>query len=649
MVRMPRLVALLPALVGAAVAQAAVIEIPAGPLVYLVDTATLQVDVREGGAAPVPLLRPLAEAGVNVVARNADAWSWTASEGLQVRLSTQGRTLKVSITGQEGQRWRLSLPEVSSGTWIVPDGQGMAFGVADPYWRSAFKQRQCFGGTTLLSFPAWTLLTGTRAVTYALDDGFQSELCLQDRNGLQASLAHDFVDGAYTLNLMVEVGEPHPLAPALFYRRYLQQQGRLRSFADKGVPALDRLFGAPHLYVWGDGRDLAFLDDMKALDIKKLVISYDQDPRTQRHLVGPAYLRKAWAMGYLAGPYEAFDNGQPDETADIPAAIWGPALYPSGCLRDRQGVIVPGFGNRGCQMSSEAIARHPGGFVPAQRYERHVRDGARQVFVDVDGFGDFHEDFSPAHPMTQAQDRQNIQARLEQGMRRFGLVLGSENVTAWSADMTHYSHGTGQAHVAAFWPLLRDPRFSGYWPPERPPLFFRRFTPTADEARALFEPADRLPLFEAVYHDAVVAVDRWNFSLTKVVGQEAGRYARSLLYGNPTMWNLDRRELSRTGGWLKAAHDDFQAVHGTSAPVALTDFAWLTDDHSVQRVRYADGRTVIANFGSKAWQGLPPNCARLTGTEARARTFCPPMAASRCPRRWADAAQGARGSTCPDG
>jgi hypothetical protein len=173
-------------------------------------------------------------------------------------------------------------------------------------------------------------------------------------------------------------------------------------------------------------------------------------------------------------------------------------------------------------------------------------------------------------------------------------------------------------------PLLNDPRFNGYWPPERPPIFFGRFTPTADEARALFEPADRLPLFEAVYHDAVVAVDRWNLSLTKVVGQEARRYAGSLLYGIPTIWNPDRRDLASTGVWLKAAHDDFQAVHGVSAPVALTDFAWLTDDRDVQQVGYADGRIVTANFGRKAWQGLPPNCIRVTGRAAPARTFCPP-------------------------
>jgi hypothetical protein len=218
---------------------------------------------------------------------------------------------------------------------------------------------------------------------------------------------------------------------------------------------LPRLFGAPQAYVWGDGRDLAFLDDLKALGVDRIVLSYDQDPRTHKHVVGPAYLAKASALGYLAGPYEAFDNGQPEATADMPSAIWGD-LYPSGCLRDAGGQVVTGFANRGCAMSSEAIARHPGPPSPASRYAGHIADGASQVFVDVDAFGVFVEDHSPDHPMSMARDRVNRLARLGMAIDRFHLVLGSENVTAWSSGVAHYSHGTAQAHASAVWPLLGD-------------------------------------------------------------------------------------------------------------------------------------------------------------------------------------------------
>ena len=110
----------------------------------------------------------------------------------------------------------------------------------------------------------------------------------------------------------------------------------------------------------------------------------------------------------------------------------------------------------------------------------------------------------------------------------------------------------------------------------------------------------------------------------KVAGLERSRFAHALLYGTPTMWNLDRKELARTGAWLKAAHDDFKTAHGWGAPVALIGFSWLSDDHLVQETRFADGRRLIANFGTVPWQGLAPDCVRLVRAGHAEVDMCPP-------------------------
>lgn len=606
-------------------AMAEPIQMRAGAVTYVVDPASLNIDAQAGGTSALNIMPPVHAPTNAVVIADGPGWRWSDAEGHSFRLSIEGTALRLRISGQNGTTLSWRLPKAIEGTWLVPDGEGMAYKVDDPFWRSEFRHRhaQCLGGTTLLSFPAWTYLGGKTAISYGLGDGFLSSLCLRDDDGLQATLVHDFADGAGTLDLLFDIGPPNPLAPALFYRQILKQRGQLKTFADKSVPNLPRLFGAPHAYVWGDGRNVRFLDDLKALGIKRLVLSYDQDPHQDKHLVGSHYLRRAYALGYLAGPYDAFENGQPAKTADSPAAVWGDDLYPSACLIDAKGKVVSGFANRGCEMSSEAIARHEP-FVPAARYAKHIADGASHVFIDVDAFGVFYDDFSTDHPMTMSRDRDHRLRRLGLGISQFHLVLGSENVTAWSAGVAHYSHGTAQAHVSAVWPIQSDKRFGGYWPPERQAIYFAPFQPTANEARTLFGPMDRLPLFEAVFHDSVVAMDRWEFGMMKVAGMERNRFARSLLYGTPTMWNLDRRELKRVGPWLKAAHDDFLTIHGAATPVALTGFEWLAPDRSVQQVSYADGRTVIANFGESAWQGLPPDCVRFREPNRPSLDFCPP-------------------------
>jgi hypothetical protein len=624
---MIRTSSLLAALVGltASTAAAEPIRLRAGAIAYAVDPATLEIKAGPDGAATVPLMPPLHAPEAVTVALDGDGWRWTDAEGRAFALSVEGEALRLRISGPKSSRLAWSMPVATGGTWLIPDGEGMAYRVDDAFWRAAYGKERCLGGTSLLSFPAWSHLDGTWAATYALGDGLLSQLCLHDENGLQARLRHDFGDGAQTLDLLLALRPPEPLAPALFYRQVLKARGRFTSFADKATPELPRLFAAPHAYVWGDGRDLGFLDDLKTLGMDRMVLSYDQDPRTQKHVVGPAYLAKAKALGYLAGPYEAFDNAQPAATADMPSAIWSDDLYPAGCVQDAAGKVVLGFANRGCEMSSEAIVRRRGPFVPAERYAGHIADGASQVFVDVDAFGNFVEDFSPDHPMSFARDRANRLARLGLAIDRFKLVLGSENVTAWSSGVAHYSHGTAQAHASAIWPIQADQkRFGGYWPPERQGIYFAPFQPTPDEARALFGAADRLPLFEAVFHDSVVALDRWEFGLMKVPSETRRRFARSLLYGTPTIWNLDRLELAGVGPWLKAAQDDFRKAHGAGAPIPLTAFRWLTPDRLVQEARYADGRVLIANFGETTWQGLASDCVRVTRPKRVPVDLCPP-------------------------
>jgi len=612
-------------LCSAAPAWAAPLELRSGDILYRLDPATLQIDAQTANGDTVAVMPPLHATEAVAPEAYGPGWRWSDNEGRKFLVSIEADALNLMITDARGARLEWPLPPATTGTWLVPDGEGMAYRASDPFWRAAYSDEECLGGTTLLSFPAWSYLTETRAVTYALSDGLLSELCLHDQDGIQAKLTHDFQDGALTMDLLFAVRKPELLAPALFYREAMQRHGEFKSFADKAVPDLSKLYGAPQAYVWGDGRDLAFLDDLKTLGIDRIVLSYDQDPKSHAHVVKPDYLAKAVAMGYLAGPYDAFDNGQPQATADSPASVWPEDLYPAGCVIKADGQPMAGFADRGCYMSSQAIALYPPPSLPGQRYAGHVADGANQVFVDVDAFGEFFNDYSPVHPMSMVQDRSNRWLRMKLGIDTYKLVIGGENVTAWSSGVNHYSHGTAQAHVGAVWGIQSNrERFGGWWPQDRPGIFFKPFQPTPDEARTLFGPADRLPLFEVVFHDSVVAADRWEFGLMKVAGVERSRFARSLLYGTPTMWALDRQELARVGPWLKAAQDDFRTAHGIEAPVAMTGFAWLTPDRLVQQVTYVDGRVLTANFGAEAWQGLGADCVRVARPGQAAADLCPP-------------------------
>ncbi|MES1200449.1 MAG: glycoside hydrolase [Pseudomonadota bacterium] len=606
---------------SAALAGAETLRIEAGGVAYEANADTLELHARYAGR-DVLVMPALLDAAENW---RREGRTWRNAAGDTVSLSADGPDLSLTITKTAARETSWALPPMQAADWwIIPDGEGIAFAAGDPFWRNGgegtatYHEEHCLSATSNLSLPAWSRIDGDVAVTHVLADGLQSELCLRDDNGVQGRLTHRFSPGAERIELLVHVGPANPLAPALEYRALLQRRGLFRSLADKAVPLLPRLYGAPQIYVWGDAHSVAFVDALHALGIERALLADDQ------RAVHTDFLARAHALGYLAGPYELFAAAVPPADSTEPYTNWGD-LYPSGCERDKNGAIVQAYADRGCTLSSEVLRRQETAPNVASRYAQHQQEGADHVFVDVDAFGNFDEDFSPDHPMTMARDRDNRADRLRMGIEQFHFVLGSENVTAWSHGFAHYSHHTAQAHTNAVWHLLRErERFGGWWPQEAPGIFFHPFTPTEAEARALFGPADRVPLFEAAFHDSVIAADRWEFGLMKVVGMERERFAHALLYGTPTMWNLNMRELARQGAWLKAAHDDFRIAHGWNAPVALTGFAWLTPDHLVQQTNFADGRTIVANFGAAPWQGLAPDCVRVTRAGQAAVTLCPP-------------------------
>jgi hypothetical protein len=128
----------------------------------------------------------------------------------------------------------------------------------------------------------------------------------------------------------------------------------------------------------------------------------------------------------------------------------------------------------------------------------------------------------------------------------------------------------------------------------------------------------RLPLWELVYHDCVVAQWYWGDYNNKLPKLWDRRDLWNALYGTPPMFMFDRKT------W-EANKDRFVKSYQTAEPVAratgyseMLSHEWLTPDHAVQRTRFANGVTVTVNFGDtpatlSAPLTLPPLGYRIDG------------------------------------
>jgi hypothetical protein len=106
----------------------------------------------------------------------------------------------------------------------------------------------------------------------------------------------------------------------------------------------------------------------------------------------------------------------------------------------------------------------------------------------------------------------------------------------------------------------------------------------------------RLPLWELVYHDCVVAQWYWGDYNNKLPALWDKRDLFNVLYGTPPMFMFDR------AGW-EQNRARFVQSYQTICPVVekvgyaeMTDHRFLSTDRAVQQTTFANGVTVTCDF-----------------------------------------------------
>lgn len=540
--------------------------------------------------------------------------------GFTHTLTANGRRLLIRIESPKEQTltWPRTGADPRFHALILPEGEGLYVPNTSAAWRRRIAGR-CYEAHGQLSMPFWSFHTGRRTITFHTPTDLRTDLCVEDNNGrLHAVAAHHFLNRdqrpAYEIELFP--GGPSPIAPALDYREGLHRTTLLDKI--RANPEIAKLLGALHMYVWGDGRTPAFIAALQQSGIARAWIGYDQNEATQKYVAGPAVIAAARHAGFLIGPYDTYANAQDPVKGEDPSSRWPGDLFPKGCIVKPDGKPLAGFAARGCELSSEALERLHRQPLAA-RLDHQLRHRPSSYFLDVDAFGQLYDDYSPAHPMTKAQDRANRLARMSDARAR-GVVLGSEHGAAWSVPVLDFGHGIHSVQNSALWG--RQSEFGGWWPPDRPRIFFQTVDPGPEFVAAKYDPAFRLPLYQAAFHDAVVSTDRWDAPLSKFPALMARRQLLELLYGVPSIWAMDLRQWKESQAAILKLQSFFDPLHREIGLLPLTAFAWLTPDRLVQQTHFGNTVTITANFSPAPFNGIPPGCleARRAGSTQQ---FCP--------------------------
>jgi hypothetical protein len=191
---------------------------------------------------------------------------------------------------------------------------------------------------------------------------------------------------------------------------------------------------------------------------------------------------------------------------------------------------------------------------------------------------------------------------LEYMSKTQGLVTGSETGHDAAVPYVHYFEGM----------LSLGP----YRVPDSGRDMLRAWT-EVPELVAKFQTGHtyRLPLWELVYHDCVVAQWYWGDYNNKLPAVWRRRDLLNALYGTPPMFMFNRAI------W-RANRDRFVESYRAATPVAhatayseMVSHRWLTADHSVQETEFANGVIVTVNFGDSSF--AMPDGSVLEGLSQR--------------------------------
>ena len=374
------------------------------------------------------------------------------------------------------------------------------------------------------------------------------------------------------------------------YRRWAQDSGRFKSFAEKAKerPNVDRLLGAVNIWCW-DKDKLAVVSNLVAAGIDRFLWSGDGSPAEVKAIAAnPKLLVSRYdvyqdiyrpeqlkALGWTSGP---------NTSAWPKDVIWNSAN--SNDWRHAWGVKTKDGTWTHCAMMCDRCA-------PAHERRNVKHDLATKPFntrfVDTTVAAPWQTCYNPAHPMTRTDSREAKMELLRLLGDEFGLVVGSE--TGHDASVPFCDYFEGMLSLVFYRVPNSGRNIHQIW--------------TNAPARVVkYQVGEkyRLPLWELVYHECVCAHWYWGDYNNKLPELWEKRDLFNMLYGTMGMFMFN-------GVQWQADREKFVKSYRRTSPIAratgyseMTDHQILTPDRTVQRTRFANGTEVTVNFGPTPWR-----------------------------------------------
>lgn len=387
------------------------------------------------------------------------------------------------------------------------------------------------------------------------------------------------------------------------YRDYIWKKNNVITLKEneKKTPALAKMIGAVHLYVWDNARDVSFAKEMKVSGIEKALFLWDAN-HTPYPEIG--YDTKLKELGYATGAYELFTDLKLRDTAMYTTDEAGPmrfgrttypGLFNQLSIKRKEGKTVSNqFGH-----TSNPVAIRP---QMTKRIERELKEFPHEAyFLDVYAANGLFEDYDPQHPLTRQQFAEAVVQNYKMIAEKYGQYMGGE----WGADYlgsnSVFSHGIMTLH-RTWWGTEIGEKGSIYWTGDwknnaRPSQMLGTRVAPDKYLKYSINEYTRVPLYELVYHDAMITSWRWEDGNHHAPAIWWKKDLFNILYGTAPLWNLDRETWTAFKNTFVKSYQNICPWLQQIAYDEMISHRFISADHKVQETVFSSGKKAVVNFG----------------------------------------------------
>jgi hypothetical protein len=393
------------------------------------------------------------------------------------------------------------------------------------------------------------------------------------------------------------------VAQAKTYRDYIWKKNNVISLSEKvkRFPSMDKMMGAVHIYVWDKARDVEFAKELKSSGIDKALILWDAN-HTPYPEIG--YDNKLKELGYATGGYELFTDLKTRDTATYEVDTKGPmrfahTVYPGkfNQLAARKSDGLTYFNQFGHTTCPEAIRPEI-----YRKVDAKLKEFPHETyFLDVYQANGLFECYSKDHRLTREQFAQAVVKNHQIMEDNYNQYLGGE----WGAEYVNahvaYVHGM-MTLQRTWWGSGIEKKgtiyYTGDWRSNpRPTQMVGTRVANDKYLKYSINEYTRVPLYELVYHDAVVTSWRWEDGNHHTPEIWWKKDLFNMLYGSAPLWSIDRE---RWEEYKFTFIDSYKNVCPWVQQIAydeLVSHRFVSPDHKVQESVFSSDKKVIVNFG----------------------------------------------------